>query len=143
MIWKLGNGLGTKGCGAYSVLSSAERRRRMERFDEMLAKLNDLSITSYWEDGIPDDIWEKYLYRKHEEKATGLDVDTHRWYEISTTVWLVEGRLLGIRHVSNIFSESMGMSDCGVEAQFFEMEEVTVTSYRPKRKREENNDDSE
>jgi len=63
--------------------------------------------------------------------ASGLLVDTHRWYETSVTVIKVFDVLLGIRHISNVFSESMGYSDCYVNLEFTEMKEVKTVTYKP------------
>ena len=102
------------------------------RFDELLKKLNDADISQTegcWDEEIPDEIWNEFFENNHEELAEGLDVDTHRWYELSTTVVGVCGGLLGIRMVTNIFSESMDYADCGEDITFFEMKEVKTVTY--------------
>ena len=42
----------------------------------------------------------------------------------------IYGGLLGIRYISNVFSEGMDVGDCCVGMQFFEMKEVEVISYK-------------
>lgn len=103
----------------------------MENFTEFVQKLNDLKIEDDggWEDSLPTEIWEEYFKDKHKELTCGLDVDTHRWYELSTTVVEVDGSLLGIRHITNLFSESSSHSDIGHTITFMEMKEVMVKSY--------------
>jgi len=105
----------------------------MNKFDELLAKLKEIDSIqkNCWEENIPENIWDTY-FANYKEVAHGLNIDTHRWYEISTTVLEIFGRFLGIRHVSNLFSESMSYEDCFVEMEFFEMEEFNTISYRPK-----------
>ena len=61
-----------------------------------------------------------------------LDVDKHRWYEISTSVYKIGEWFLGVRGVSDLFSESMGYDDCCVETVAFEMEEVPSVTYAVK-----------
>ena len=64
---------------------------------------------------------------------SGLDVDKHRWYEITTTVYAARDWYLGIREVTGLFSESMGISDCEINSEFFEMEAKQTTTYVPKK----------
>ena len=61
-----------------------------------------------------------------------LDVDTHRWYECSTSVYKIGDWFLGVFGVSNIFSESMDYSDCSFTCTAFEMEEIPSVTYERK-----------
>lgn len=104
----------------------------MEKFYELIEKLNALKIIQKsmdWSENIPSEIWDEYFSKNHADVKYGLDVDTHRWYETSITVISIYGKLLGIRHISNLFSESSMCEDCFVTIHFFEMKEVQVTSY--------------
>ncbi len=105
----------------------------MDRFDELLEKLNLSKITQTsidWEENIPIEIWEEYLKGKeYSEVETGLDVEKHRWYEISTTVVKVLGRYLGIEHISELYSEEMTTEDCYHTMRFYEMKEIQTISY--------------
>ena len=65
--------------------------------------------------------------------ASGLSVDKHRWYETSTTVYAVGEWYLGLNEVTDVFSEQMGISDCEVTSNFFEMEAQQSTTYVPKK----------
>jgi len=103
--------------------------------DELLEKLNGLNLTQTkmdWAENIPDDIWEEYFKGNFKEVASNLNVDTRRWYEVSTTVIYIFNFYLGIRHITNIFSESSMIEDCYVKMEFMEMEEVQTTTYRKK-----------
>ena len=75
--------------------------------------------------------YEKY-FDKLKKVDSGLDVDKHRWYETSTTVYLVDEEwYMGVDEVTSVFSESMGIDDCGVVPVFFEMEAVASIAYKP------------
>ena len=107
----------------------------MNKFNELLNKLKALKINQTnisWEENIPDDIWKEYFHNNYKEVDCSLNIDTHRWYELSITVIEIFGRYLGIRHVTNIFSESSGIDDLYVEVEFMEMIETTVTTYKTK-----------
>jgi len=105
----------------------------MTKFEELLEKLKSSRISQIsmeWKECIPPEIWGEYFNFQYRDVAHGLDVDTHRWYETSISVICVLDKLLGIRHVSNIFSESMECQDCGFALCFFEMKEVPIISYQ-------------
>lgn len=109
-------------------------------FDELLRELQNANIkqtSMEWEENIPEDIWDNHFrYGDLEDNfkvvATGLDVDTRRWYETSITVIKIYGRFLGMRWVTNLFSEQMEPQDTNHTPLFFEMEEIQTTSYRKK-----------
>jgi hypothetical protein len=102
----------------------------MAKFDDMLKDLQNIKEGIYdWEDGLPQFIYEKYFDDGFKKVAQGLDVDKHRWYEITTTIIKIYDRFLGIRGVTGLFSESMDIADCGVSLEFFEMREIQTTSY--------------
>lgn len=64
-----------------------------------------------------------------------LDIDRHRWYEISTTVLKGSDNVpFGIRGVTNIYSECMDYFDCDVHVEAFLMEEIKVSTVLYKRK---------
>jgi len=103
------------------------------KFDELLKELNAAEIIQTagdWEENIPQDIWEKYFKKNpYEEQASGINPDTHRWYEISTTVVKIFDRFLGIKYITKLFSESGGFEDCYVSMKFTEMDEIMQISY--------------
>lgn len=67
------------------------------------------------------------------ELAEGIDIDRRRWFETSESYFKLEDGIVGIRGVSNIYSEMMSASDCNVHTRAFEGEEVTVVSYKCKK----------
>ena len=74
--------------------------------------------------------YEKYFDRL-KKVDSGLDVDKHRWYETSTTVYMIDDEwYMGVDEVTSVFSESMGIGDCGVRPVFFEMEAVASITYK-------------
>ena len=98
------------------------------QFDEMLKEFQAEQTYD------SDDCETMGKYRKELKRiASGLDVDKHRWYECSTTVYAVGEWFLGVNEVTGLFSESMGISDCMVTSNFFEMEAQQTTMYVPKK----------
>ena len=61
-----------------------------------------------------------------------IDVDRHRWYEVSTTIYKVEDGYVGVRGVTYLYSEDMTYSDCDYLCKASEYEEVQTISYRIK-----------
>ena len=113
-----------------------------ESIASIIEKLNALQITQKrgdWEDNIPRDTYDEYFRDEHDglptyrEVVYNLDVDTHRWYETSTTVLKFEEGLMGVNYITNMFSESQDYEDCYHTMEFFEMEEFVTTSYRAKK----------
>ena len=100
-------------------------------FDEILKALKEAKIEQSeidWAENIPEEIWEKIL-SEGIVVAQGIDVDKHRWYETSVTVVKINERFLGINHVSDIFSETMDVSDVYYTMNFFEMIGVSEPTY--------------
>ena len=107
----------------------------MEKFDELLEKLQSLNITqtkSDWAEILPDEIWKEYFEGNFTEIAFNLDIDTHRWYETSVSVIKIYDRFLGIKYITNMFSESQDYEDCYVTMEFYEMKETQITTYTKK-----------
>lgn len=102
----------------------------MDKFDELVKKLNGLHIMSKsmdWEECLPGSIWGDF--GEYRTLCSGLDVDKHRWYEASITVIEVHGRLLGIKNITNVYSENSSCEDCCFTLGFFEMKAIPTTSY--------------
>ena len=55
----------------------------------------------------------------------------HRWYETSVFVFKHNnsGNFFGIRHVTNVFSENMSISDIDYILKAIPMKEITVKTY--------------
>ena len=64
--------------------------------------------------------------------SKSINVDKHRWYEVSTTIYKVEDGYVGVRGVTHLYSEDMTYSDCAYLCKASEYEEVQTISYRIK-----------
>lgn len=99
---------------------------------ELVEYLNGLKIIQIggiedWEE-IPEDIYEKYF--KNLEIVDGnLDVDKHRWYETSISIFKNDEGFIGVRSVTDVKGESNCIQDMYWTLSFFEMEEVMKPTY--------------
>ena len=69
--------------------------------------------------------------------AENLEMDNHRWYEISTSVYKLEDGFVGIRGVSTIYSEYMNAEDCCTKCSASEYIEIPSVSYKQKNEKTE------
>jgi len=104
---------------------------------KLIEQLNALNLTqnSYkWleDEDIPQDIYDAFL-KDMKEVDSQLDIDKHRWYETSVSVYQIGDKFLGVESVTDLFSEQMDYSDCRHTLNFFEMEEYSTVSYRVKK----------
>ena len=106
----------------------------MKTNKELINHLNNLKIlqTSSWDENIPEEIWHEYFECTYNEVAAGLNIDEHRWYELSTTVIRINSGFMGIRSVTKCFSEQSSIDDMCHKLEFYEMEEINVISYKIK-----------
>ena len=99
---------------------------------ELIQKLNDLKIlqTSIdWLEDIPTNIYDEYIDSEYETLEDGVDLEKHRWYETSVTAFKLGNQIIGVRSVTDVFSESMDVSDCSEYLEFFEMKSVGKVTY--------------
>ena len=61
-----------------------------------------------------------------------IDIDKHRWYETSVSVFKCSDGLLGIRLPSQLYSESSEWSELYSGIEFYEVEEVMEVVYKLK-----------
>jgi len=103
----------------------------MKTNKEIVEHLNSLNIaqTSNWSEDIPEEIWNEQFEDNHHVVATGLNVDKHRWYELSTEVISINGGLIGVRSVTDCFGEESSIEDMRHDLEFFEMKEVSSITY--------------
>jgi hypothetical protein len=102
-------------------------------FEGLFSKLSELKIIQKegeWSECIPDDIWEKYFDGNFKIVASNLLIEKCRWFETSIDVIKIFDNLLGIRYISNVFSEGSSVEDCSFSICFYKMEEFTTVSYR-------------
>ena len=107
-----------------------------ESLDSLIEYLNDLNViqNDYDFEDIPEDLWNMYFKNC---LAHGLDIEKHRWYETSVSVFETELGIFGIRHVHKTYSEEMSVSDIYWQYEFFKMnktEVVTLVYHKVKEK---------
>ena len=100
---------------------------------EIIDKLNALIIQQksldFIED-LPEGLYEQY-FRNHQ--AEGLNVDKHRWYETTLSVYKLEEGLLGVTSVTDLFSEQSSVDDIYHTLEFHEVEEIPSITYKIKK----------
>ena len=103
----------------------------MKTNKELVEYLNSLKILqkSIWDEDIPEKIWEEYFEDKYQTVASDLDIDKHRWYELSTEVIEINDSFIGIRSVTQCYSEQSSIEDMFHHLEFFEMMQVLKPSY--------------
>ena len=62
--------------------------------------------------------------------AERLEIEKHRWYCVSTFVYKLEDGFVGIRGVSDIYSEDIDAEDCGIRCTACEYEEFPHVRYK-------------
>jgi len=95
----------------------------------LLEKLNKQKViqTKYnWK----EDFDELPMLFDEKPVAEGLLVDTRRWYETSISVYKAGDKFIGVRHITNIFSELDDYESCHHTLQFYLMEPVQITTYQ-------------
>jgi hypothetical protein len=102
----------------------------MKKIIEELNNLNIIQTSIDFEENIPEEIYEKYFSSNPLKQE--LDIDKHRWYETGVSVWKLNEGFLGVRSVTNIYSESSSVEDMFWNLIFFEMEEIQTITYKKK-----------
>ena len=100
---------------------------------EIIDKLNNLKISQKSLDFIEDlseGLYEEY-FRNH--VIDGLNVDKHRWYETTLSVYKLEEGLLGVTSVTDLFSEQSTVNDIYHTLEFNEVEEIPSITYKIKK----------
>ena len=62
-----------------------------------------------------------------------VNIDKHRWYETSISIFKCSDGLLGIRLPSQLYSESSEWSDLYSGIEFYDVEEVMEVVYKTKK----------
>jgi len=99
---------------------------------QLVEHLNNLQIhqKSYeWEEDLPEEIYKEYFEDKDSYLVTDLNVDKRRWYETSETIIEIPIGILGIRLVTNTFSEAQMIEDCEHHYSFFLANPVETITY--------------
>jgi hypothetical protein len=98
---------------------------------ELIKRLNDLKIhqtSSAFEEDLLDEKLQIY-FRDCVAEELDIDRHRHRWYEYSTSVFRVDGKFLGVKVVSQCYSENSDIEDAYHYLIFCEMKEIKTTSY--------------
>lgn len=96
---------------------------------EIIDAINEATHPSLW--GAEDHL-HQLTSGLAENVSNGLNTDKHRWYEITTSVYRINNNFIGIEGASQCYSEEMSFTDCCVDAEAFEMEEVKTVTYKRK-----------
>ena len=62
--------------------------------------------------------------------AEHLEIEKYRWFSVSTSVYKLEDGFVGIRGVSDIYSDDIDAEDCGVRCTACEYEEFPHVRYK-------------
>ena len=100
------------------------------KVQELIDYVNSNGFYSMYE--FQDSLTDRQL--ELETVSEDIEVDRHRWYEVSTTIYKVEDGYVGVRGVTQLYSECMMYSDCDYLCEASEYEEVQTISYREKTK---------
>ena len=79
-----------------------------------------------------EDSLTKEQFKELKIVSESIDVDRHRWYEVSTTVYKLEDGFVGVRGVSNIYAEDMDVEDCCIKCSASEYIEIPSVIYKKK-----------
>ena len=99
------------------------------KVQELIDYVNSKGFYSIYE--FQDSLTDRQLELK--TVSEDIEVDRHRWYEVSTTIFKVEDGYVGVRGVTHLYSEGMAYSDCDCLCEASEYEEVQTISYREKK----------
>ena len=64
--------------------------------------------------------------------AENLEIEEHRWYDVSVSVYKLEDGFVGVRGVSKIYSEDTNAEDCGFRCTASEYIEIPSFTYKKK-----------
>ena len=100
-----------------------------DKFEEILSRLQDEEVyTIDGESTVLDELFNDYQMPM---VASELNVDKHRHYELSTDVYHIDADVyLGVRYVSQMYSEMSDHYSIGINAKFFEMKREEVKTYK-------------
>lgn len=92
---------------------------------EAIDKINSEKCYSIWDA-------EDYLEGDYKLVASDLEIDRHRWYETSVSVYKLDDGYIGICGLSRIYSELSAAKDFDIQCVADEYEEAQIISYKPK-----------
>lgn len=96
---------------------------------EQLNEAKILQISGDFMEDLTDELYENY-FENSDVVAENLNIDKHRHYELATNVYSINGDLVGVEYIGDMFSESSEWEDCCHTLRFFEVEEVQTVTYK-------------
>ena len=63
--------------------------------------------------------------------AENLEIEEHRWYEVSTSVYKLEDGFVGVRGVSSLYTD-MNAEGCCTKCSASEYQEIPSVTYKKK-----------
>lgn len=101
-----------------------KRMIKVMKVQEVTEKCNSENIWSFWE-------FEE-AFPELKRVASDLNIDRHRWFEISTNVYECDDGFVGVEGVSEVYSEMMDYRDCDCPCTATEYEAVQTITYKHK-----------
>ena len=101
-----------------------------EKFEGIIKEINESGAISIHR---VEDICDSFYKAKPQLLKSNLDLEEHRWYEVSTSVYKLGNWFIGIRGASKLYFESSDWSDFMECTIAFEMEEVPSVTYKRKK----------
>lgn len=102
-------------------------------FIDLLNKSDVIQKNLDFEEDFDDELYDIQSSNVDRLLQEGINVNTHRWFEISSTYFLLKnGDIIGVRVINNIFSESMDINDLEHRLIFFEGKEIPTVTYKRK-----------
>ena len=95
----------------------------------MLNGLKIIQKSFEFEEDLPEEIVDKYFKNRI---ASDLLPDSHRWYETSISVFEIDEGYLGVRALTQLYSEYSEVKDCYHVLKFYDMAEKSIITYVPK-----------
>lgn len=99
--------------------------------EKLINSINELKLVQnkYWDEmDWPDEI--QNILDNCEVVEGGLDVDKHRWYELSTTVYKTkDDEIFGIQYITQLYSESSSYDDIYHYINAFPMGAIESVTY--------------
>lgn len=108
----------------------------MKNFETLLNILNELKIVQKsmdWLNDIPYEVYHEYFELNDCDIIDNTYQERHRHHELSTVVFKILDRFVGVECVTDLYSEQSEVIDIYHTLKFFEMEPITITSYRKKK----------
>ena len=102
---------------------------KREEFKNIIKDVNEAKTKSIYD---VEEVCTSFYGASPQVIRDNMNIDKHRWYEISTTVYKIGEWFIGIRGASKLYSEDSSWEDICVTTIAFEMKEVLSVTYERK-----------